>query len=131
MRARGARRPSRRGSRSFPRESAWQRPVRPLPSHLAGTIAVQPTHLRPSTAVKASASNDGLILLDVDGGLVLSSNAVGACIWRSIEQQRSTEDIAQQLAEQYAIALDRARQDVQTFVSDLLDRGLVVTEPHR
>ncbi len=86
------------------------------------------TRVRPSLVVKASASEDGLILLDVDGGLVLASNAVGARIWQLIEQQRTQDDIARQLAEEFAIGVDRASQDVRAFVADLVDRGLVISE---
>lgn len=85
--------------------------------------------IRPSHAVKASVSADGLILLDVAGGLVLSSNAVGARIWQLIEQQRTTGEIAQQLVDDYAVSAERALQDVHTFVADLIARGLVAGDP--
>ncbi len=80
---------------------------------------------RPSLGVRASVSGDGLILLDVDGGVVLSSNAVGARIWQLIEQQRTADEIAQQLVDAYAVPVDRALRDVHTFVADLMARGLV------
>jgi len=84
-----------------------------------------------SRAARASVSDDGLILLDVDGGLVLSSNAVGARIWQLLEQQRTTSEIAAQLVEDYAISAERALQDVHAFVGDLLARGLVSGEERR
>lgn len=88
-------------------------------------------HFRPSPAVRASISSDGLVLLDVDGGLVLSSNAVGARIWELIAGQRTTAEIAQQLAGDYTIPLDVAQRDVDAFVADLIDRGLVSGDPRR
>ena len=87
--------------------------------------------LRPSLAVRASVSGDGLILLDVDGGLVLSSNAVGARIWQLIEQQRTTDEIARQLVDDYAVSAERALCDVHAFVSDLRARGLVAGQPRQ
>jgi len=86
---------------------------------------------RPSLAVRASISGDGLILLDVDGGMVLSSNAVGARIWQLIGQQQTTGEIARQLAVDYVVPVDRALRDVQTFVADLMARGLVAGDPRR
>lgn len=83
---------------------------------------------RPSPAVKASISTDGLVLLDVDGGLVLASNPVGARIWQLLAERRSSTEIARNLAGEYAIALDRAERDVATFVAALLARGLVTTD---
>ncbi len=85
--------------------------------------------LRPSLAVRASVSGDGLILLDVDGGLVLSSNAVGARIWQLIEQHRTADEIARQLVDDYAVPADRALRDVHAFVADLKARRLVAGDP--
>jgi hypothetical protein len=86
---------------------------------------------RPSPAVRASISGDGLVLLDVDGGLVLTSNAVGARIWQLIEQDRTTSEIARQLVDEYAVPVQRAQLDVTTFVAALMARGLVVEDPRR
>lgn len=86
---------------------------------------------RPSPAVKASISRDGLVLLDVDGGLVLSANAVGARIWQLLEQDRTTGEIARQLVDDYAVPEERARLDVTTFVGALMARGLVVGDSRR
>ena len=81
--------------------------------------------LRPSSTVRASVGDDGLVLLDLRGGLVLSANAVGGRIWKLIEQRRSRDDIAGQLVADFAVDCDRAARDVDRFVTDLLARGLV------
>lgn len=82
--------------------------------------------LRPSSNVRASISNDGLVLLDLDGGLVLSSNEIGARIWQLIEQQQTPAEIAQQLSTEYSVTCERTQADVAAFVAALVDRGLVV-----
>jgi len=87
------------------------------------------TRVRPSLAVRASVSEDGLILLDVDGGLVLASNVVGARIWQLIEERHSPDRIARRLAEEFAISVDRASADVRAFVADLVERRLVAPIP--
>lgn len=87
--------------------------------------------LHPSPAVRASTSGDGLVLLDVDGGLVLASNAVGARIWQLIEGGRSLGEIGQTLADDYTVPLERAQRDVAAFVADLKARGLVAGDPRR
>jgi hypothetical protein len=83
---------------------------------------------RASAAVRASVSADGLVLLDVQGGLVLASNPIGARIWQLIEQQRTPPEIARQLVADYEISLERARRDVEAFAAALLVRGLVRAE---
>ena len=83
---------------------------------------------RASPTVRASVSTDGLVLLDVRGGLVLASNPIGARIWQLIEQRRSSSEIAHQLVDDYAIPLERAQRDVVAFAAALVDRGLVVED---
>ncbi|MCA1584772.1 MAG: PqqD family protein [Acidobacteria bacterium] len=84
--------------------------------------------LRVSQAVRASTSSDGLVLLDVHGGLLLASNSVGAHIWALIEQQRTPCEIARQLSTDYGITIERAERDAAAFVSALIARGLVIEE---
>lgn len=84
--------------------------------------------LRVSSHVRASVTGDGLVLLDVHGGLLLASNGVGAHIWQLIEQREPPDAIAQSLAESYGVALDRAERDVASFLAALAARGLVTTD---
>jgi hypothetical protein len=85
--------------------------------------------LRVSTAVRSSISSDGLLLLDLRGGLVLASNPIGARIWHLLEQQCARGDIARQIADEYGVAIERVERDVATFVETLVSRGLVLVEP--
>lgn len=84
--------------------------------------------LRVSTAVRSSISPDGLLLLDVRGGLVLASNPIGARIWQLLEQQCPRPDIARQLADEYDVAIERVEHDIESFVNALASRGLVTVE---
>jgi len=83
---------------------------------------------RASEAVRASISADGLVLLDVQGGLVLSANPIGARIWELIQQQVGCVEIARRLARDYDVPLERAHRDVVAFVAALEARGLVNRE---
>lgn len=83
---------------------------------------------RASPAVRASVSSDGLVLLDVRGGLVLACNPVGARIWELIEQGRTRAEIARQLVEDYEVMPERAHRDVVAFVAALVARGLLAED---
>lgn len=82
-----------------------------------------------SPAVRASVSDDGLVLLDVQGGLILGSNPVGARIWQLIAQGDGPLEIAHQLAREFDVPLERVYRDVAAFVSALKKCGLVTEEP--
>jgi hypothetical protein len=94
-----------------------------------GANDMERDRFRASPAVRASVSADGLVLLDVKGGLVLASNPVGARIWQLIEQQRTRAEIVRQLVADYEIQVECAHRDVGTFVAALVARGLVTEEP--
>ena len=84
--------------------------------------------VRVSPTTRASISGDGLVLLDVDCGLVLAANPIGARIWQLLEERRPLDDIARHLAGEYDVAVERARTDVHAFVATLVARGLVTRE---
>ena len=81
--------------------------------------------VRISPLVKASITDDGLVVLDVRGGLVLASNVVGARIWQLLEAEARTNEIANRIAAEFNVDRDRAARDVASFVADLSARGLV------
>jgi len=83
---------------------------------------------RPSQTVRASTSVDGLVLLDLRGGLVLTANEVGARIWALIERRLDGGGIAQQLSSDYDVPVERAERDVAAFLTALAARGLVSEE---
>ena len=83
---------------------------------------------RPSPAVRASISPDGLVLLDVAAGAVFAANPVGARIWQLLDEQRTTPEIVRQLVRDYDVAADRAEGDVAAFVAALVARGLLTEQ---
>jgi hypothetical protein len=90
---------------------------------------MQTDRFRASPLVRASISSDGLVLLDVGGGLVLASNPIGARIWQLIEERCTRVEMARQLAADYNISIERADTDVGAFLAALTMRGLVSEEP--
>lgn len=82
----------------------------------------------PSPAVRASVSPDGLVLLDIRGGVLLASNPIGAHIWQLIEQRHTVAEIASQLVVDYDVSAARAKHDVIAFVTGLVECGLVTVD---
>lgn len=83
---------------------------------------------RISTSVRASSSDDGLVVLDVEGGMMFAANTVGARIWQLLEAHCSSDEIASHVSRLYDLPLDRVRRDVETFVEALCSRGLVARD---
>jgi Coenzyme PQQ synthesis protein D (PqqD) len=91
-------------------------------------VSMDDTRVRIPTTVRASASGDGLILLDLSRGLVFAANLVGARIWELLEQDCARHEIVQRLAADYEVTVDRADADVEAFVATLVERGLLTRE---
>jgi hypothetical protein len=96
---------------------------------MTDALRIEPAHFHVSRKVRASVSSDGLVLLDVQRGLVLASNPIGARIWQLVERQLGCPEIASQLARDFDVPVERAYRDVIAFVRALEARGLVNEAP--
>jgi len=76
--------------------------------------------------VRATAHEDGGILLDLEQGKYFSLNGVGAEIWKKLQAGASLSDIHHHLQATYSAPSERIRQDLQRFVQRLQEMGVVV-----
>jgi hypothetical protein len=86
---------------------------------------METAHLQVSASVKTTSTPDGVVLLDIQGGMCFPLDAVGTFIWKGLEEHSSIEAIAQQIAETYQISLQQALADVRDFVEQLHAEHLV------
>jgi hypothetical protein len=65
------------------------------------------------------------ILVIPDKGEVKVVNEVGACIWELIDGVHSVRDIISIICSQYDIEEDKAINDINNFLGELEDRGII------
>jgi hypothetical protein len=65
------------------------------------------------------------IVLDNRTSRYLSVNRTGAALWQLLSEGTSYERMVSQLVEQYGVDVDRARADVELFLGDCTERGLL------
>jgi hypothetical protein len=75
-------------------------------------------------ALRVSANDDGLVLLNVETGQIYTSNAVGSEIWRLLDEGRGEDEIAMQLANTYGRPASAIAEDVREFVGGLRTLGV-------
>ena len=68
-------------------------------------------------------------LLNVKSGIYFTLNAVGASVWRQIQEARSLAGIKQQLLEEYDVDAARCESDLLQLVSELQTLGLIELIP--
>lgn len=76
----------------------------------------------------ASHHDEGIVILHVSKGFLYTSNRIGSCIWRGIEEHLPLEEIAKKISDAHEIAFSAACEHTQRFVAELERHALVRRE---
>ncbi|MGH7689719.1 MAG: PqqD family protein [Gemmatimonadaceae bacterium] len=90
-----------------------------IPLTLASRVAVPPD-------LMASDLAGEFVLLNLADGVYYGLDAVGAHIWRLLDQAPSVRAVVDDVVAQYHVDRVRCEDDVLTFLGDLCAHGLVV-----
>lgn len=66
-----------------------------------------------------------IVALDEDTAVYLAANASAALLWRELADGSTLESLADALAREYGIPVDRAEADVEAFLVALRERALL------
>ena len=69
--------------------------------------------------------DDEMIAIDVRDSTYLTANDSGALLWAALAAGTTREALASNLVEAYGIDADTAAADVERFLNDLRERGLL------
>lgn len=70
--------------------------------------------------------DDGVVLINPSSGQIRVLNATGSLIWSLLTDDKSVVDIQKELINTYQLSEERSIADVETFISDLHSRGLLM-----
>lgn len=73
----------------------------------------------------SSKINDELVMVNIDQGAYFTMNAVATRIWELLEVERSLDELVDQLTSEYEIDRATCTEEVLTFLSALLNNGIV------
>jgi hypothetical protein len=65
-----------------------------------------------------------MVLLDLRSGRYFGLNATAARVWEMLKAQMPEDTMVQALVDEFDVTDDRARADIEAFVTVLVDRGL-------
>lgn len=65
------------------------------------------------------------VLLDLRSGRYFGLNGTGARVWAFLKEGLEREAIAEKLTDEFEVDLERARADVDVFITALMERGLI------
>ncbi|PKP91872.1 MAG: PqqD family protein [Alphaproteobacteria bacterium HGW-Alphaproteobacteria-16] len=69
---------------------------------------------------------DELMMMNIDRGIYVGLNPMGARIWRLIETPHSTDDICATLIDRFEVDPAACRAEVDAFIDKMVARGLVI-----
>jgi len=69
--------------------------------------------------------DDEVVLMDLESGNFFSLAGTSLAVWQAIDGERSEDEIAALLADEYDQPLERILSDVTDFLGELRDAGLV------
>ena len=66
-----------------------------------------------------------LVLMDLERSVYLTTNATGSVLAKLLTEERTREELADQLVEQFDIDRERALDDVDAFIAQLREKKLL------
>ncbi|MCP4429684.1 MAG: PqqD family protein [Gammaproteobacteria bacterium] len=90
------------------------------------TFALNHTQYVPSTKLTWREVHGELVAIDVNSGEYHVFNAIGKLIWLSIDEGCTAPEILTQIEMEYIVNKETALADLNEFLGDLCDRGLLI-----
>jgi hypothetical protein len=67
-----------------------------------------------------------VVILHYDTGVYWTLNESASSIWKALMDGCSVKEAAQRVADEFDIAMDSARSDVEVFVADCTDKKILI-----
>jgi hypothetical protein len=86
----------------------------------------QDAKYRVSDRVASRRLDDATIVAELRGGAYFELDPVGSLIWESLAEGASLETLVERVTEVFEVDAETARGDLECFLGELVERGLVV-----
>jgi len=77
----------------------------------------------------AAKVGDELVMMSADSGNYIGLSEVGARVWELIETPQDLETVCARLQDEFEVAPDVCRAEVETFVGELARHGAIELDP--
>lgn len=87
--------------------------------------SVQRTMVKTPSHIRSVVNPDGAVILDVKNGAMMGLNSMGGYIWERLQQNKSIDDIVQEIVRETSADLAQVERDVHEFLEQLKARQLI------
>ncbi|HMB51789.1 MAG TPA: PqqD family protein [Thermoanaerobaculia bacterium] len=84
-----------------------------------------PQHLRIRDDALHRPVGDEVVVLDLDSREIHGLEGVGAFVWERLGDEPTMEELTAAVVERYRVDAERAAADLERFVGELVEAGLV------
>ena len=63
--------------------------------------------------------------LSEEMNVTITLNETGKDIWKSLEENKNKEEIVKLILEKYDVSEEKAQQDVQNFINQMIEKGFI------
>lgn len=68
---------------------------------------------------------DEIVALDAEKGICFGFNDVAANVWRTLDQQRSFDELRDQLLHQYDVDVEQCSDELRELLDGMIEKGLI------
>ncbi len=72
-----------------------------------------------------SSIEDELVMFDVNAGQYYGLNNVATAVWNHLETEKTVDELAEALTNEFDISVDECRQELLEFLPELEEKGLI------
>lgn len=88
-------------------------------------ISIDSTAKAYGGSISSSNLADEVVILNTNNGTYYGLDAVGALVWKLIQQPRQVSEIRDAILEEYEVEPERCEQDLLDLLQKLTDEGLI------
>lgn len=82
--------------------------------------------IRRRAGVSYEPSGESVVILDADGTVLTTLNAVGAVVWKELDGERDARALARDLVDGFeGVDEEELADDIETFIGSLVESSLV------
>ena len=89
---------------------------------------LEQTVLKRKAGIMTADMDRSTVMMDIETGKYYNLGETGGAVWELLEEPMSVGDLVDRLLQEYKVSRETCMEDVQSFLTALMERGLIVEE---
>lgn len=89
---------------------------------------LEQTVLKRKAGIMTADMDGSTVMMDIETGKYYNLGETGGAVWELLEEPMSVGDLVDRLLQEYKVSRETCMEDVRSFLTALMERGLIVEE---